>query len=114
MSNTTTKVQEARRERLRALADYYGVDESTTAHEDLKPYLDGEGEIAAFAAVTRGHFTAYIYPYCDTAEQAQDRAEHNIATDTVPEYPVAVVNLDTGETWDPGVPEYAWAKIASA
>ncbi len=110
-----------RKDALRTLAESHGMDphdRSNSGNEDLGEYLDVENyepyDIREWCAVTisgEGEFH-YAYPDYDTAEDAQARCLEYVTDDIFSEAPVAVVNLDTGETRVPDWSSLAW-KVSS-
>lgn len=102
-----------RLERLRKLAEEHVEPGPNTGAEDIAEYLpegfgpyrrDGDGSVCRpkrWAAVTRAGDLGYVYPAYDTAEDAQDRAVAYVGDDIYAEYPVCVVDLDTGRVLVP-------------
>ena len=88
-------------EALRKLADDHALSPNarTTAGEDLSADLAAPERLGAWCAVTYSpaHETTYLYPHCDTAAAARERAERFLDDPTFAELPVEVVNLDSGE-----------------
>jgi hypothetical protein len=97
---------EKRAAALRELAKEFGIvpgDETTTAGEDLPEYLGEPEKLGRWAAVTTaqgdsGYAINYVYP-CETRAEARRRSASYLRSDIFPEYPVCVVNLDTGRGW---------------
>lgn len=116
------ELQTRRRETLVALASEFWLDEkeileqlasgrfTSTATEDLAPYLrpDDPVEIERFALVTKHDDGRFVMPDFDWLEQAFDRACRHVDSDVFTEYPVTVVDLDSGKRWLPGVPLFNW------
>lgn len=101
--------QDARRTALRGLCDKHGLspNDKTTAGEDIAPYLANEISIARFAAVTRNGEIFYVIPDFATFAAAQGRAFEYVNDDIFAEWPVEVVDLDTGDTL---VPDFAMVR----
>jgi len=117
---------EKRAAALRELAAEFDItpgDLSTTTGEDLAEYLEDPAKLETWVAVTTGqghsgHAINYLYP-CPSRAAAQSRAGCHIRSDIFPEYPVCVVNLDTGRGWfaELGVLRWSkalWAGVAGA
>jgi hypothetical protein len=106
-----------RAEALRELAEEFNItpgDQSTTAGEDLAEYLADPGKLGPWVAVTTaqgdsGYAINYVYP-CETRIAAQVRAASYVRNDIFPEYPVCVVNLDTGRGWFAELGVVRWSK----
>jgi hypothetical protein len=99
--------QKRRREALQKLADEYGIDphdHNTTAGEDLAEYLLEGERIEQWVAVTGAGDYVYLYPRYATIGAARSAAFGNVADSLYAEYPLEVVNLDTGERWAPDWP----------
>lgn len=85
-----------------------GHEHPTTATEDLEPYVTGAESIdGPWCAVTTGHaddtVITYVYPGFESADGAAARATEYLRDSMFPEWPEAIVNLDTGETIEPTV-----------
>lgn len=106
-----------RAEALRKLAEEFNIspdDHSTTAGEDLAEYLKEPAKLGRWVAVTSaqgdsGYAVNYLYP-CETRAAAQTRSASFVGSDIFPEYPVCVVNLDTGRGWFAEVGVVFWSK----
>jgi hypothetical protein len=106
-----------RAEALRELAKEFDItpgDHSTTAGEDLAEYLEAPEELGPWVAVTTaqgdsGYAINYLYP-CATRAAAQTRSTSYLRNDIFPEYPVCVVNLDTGRGWFAELGVVRWSK----
>ena len=101
---------------LKKFADDYGVSTprgSEDEEEDIDRYLDGEVEIAQYAALTRhngsagGQTVVNIYPVYNDLEAAMDRAEAFMDDDIFMEQPFAVVDLQSGILWKAN-PKVEW------
>jgi hypothetical protein len=89
-------------------------DKSTTAGEDLAEYLQEPEKLGRWVAVTTaqgdsGCVINYLYP-CETKLAAQKRSASYVRNDIFPEYPVCVVNLDTGRGWFAEIGVVRWSK----
>ena len=108
---------EKRADALRELAREFDItpgDHSTTAGEDLAEYLKEPEKLGPWVAVTTaqensGYAVNYLYP-CETRAAAQARSAAYVVNDIFPEYPVCVVNLDTGRGWFAEVGVVRWSK----
>lgn len=102
---------------LRELAEEFGItpgDHSTTAGEDLSAYLDDPAKLGPWVAVTTaqgdsGYAIKYLYP-CGSRAEARARCASYLRSDIFPEYPVCVVNLDTGRGWSAELGVLRWSK----
>jgi hypothetical protein len=102
---------------LRELAEEFNItpgDQSTTAGEDLAEYLKEPEKLGRWVAVTTaqgdsGYAVNYLYP-CETRAAAQNRSASYVCSDIFPEYPVCVVNLDTGRGWCAEIGVVRWSK----
>lgn len=97
-----------RLERLHRLIEFYGVtwDDDPDIEENLDKFTVYRNTPSQWAAVTQTAVGTYIYPVYDSKAAAIARANEYPADDLCPEWPVAVVDLDTGETFTP-----AWTKL---
>jgi hypothetical protein len=108
---------EKRAAALRELAEEFDItpgDLSTTAGEDLAEYLEDPAKLEPWVAVTTGqghsgHAINYLYP-CASRAAARARAGSHIHSDIFPEYPVCVVNLDTGRGWFAELGVLRWSR----
>lgn len=78
-----------------------GHQHPTSATEDLEPYVTGVESIdGPWCAITTGRdgqaFT-YLHPGFESADGAAAKATEHLRSDIYPEWPEAIVNLDTGE-----------------
>lgn len=105
---------EGRRLALEKLADKHGTStaDNTTAGEDLAEALEEPSKLAEWCAVTERDGVFYLYPDCESAEAAKDRALRYMDDSTFHEAPVEVVNLDTGEGHTAEVGVIAWYTVA--
>jgi hypothetical protein len=95
----TSELATRRLANLTRATERFAIDTSpdTTGGEDLAPYLAGEEPCGIWCAITTGREITYAYPTFADAAAASGRACEDILDDIYAEYPVAVVNLDTGE-----------------
>ena len=108
---------EKRADALRELAREFEIspgDRSTAAGEDLAEYLKEPKNLGRWVAVTTaqgdsGNALNYLYP-CETRAGAQARSASYLRNDIYPEYPVCVVNLDTGRGWFAEIGVVRWSK----
>lgn len=121
------ETQTRRREALVALAGEYWLDVERivaigtdptghfdqTADEDLFPYLAPTEplEIASYCLVTKHEDHRYLIPVFDTLAQAFARAESYVDDDIFTEYPVEIIDLDSGTRWRPGSPAFSWQRV---
>lgn len=105
-------VQGKRREALRTLAESHGLtigSYRTTANEDISEFFgDDPTRIERWAAVTAGSEIRYIYPLYQHKSAAVAKAIEHIGDSMFAEYPVAVVNLDTGRRYRPRWSSLVW------
>lgn len=105
-------VQDRRREALRALAGTHGLtigSYRTTANEDISEFFgDDPTRIERWAAVTAGSEIRYIYPLYQRKSDAVAKATEHIGDSIFAEFPVAVVNLDTGTRYTPRWSSLVW------
>jgi hypothetical protein len=102
----------SRKEALEKLAEEHCVSlaANTSAAEDLAEALGAPEKIKKWCAVTEHDGVTYLYPDCDSAEEAKSRAEQHEGDTTFHETAVAVVDLDTGEQYSAEVGLVAWHK----
>lgn len=93
------------------IAEYHQSPEDYDAgeEEDPRPYFDGSRELERYALVTvnySSHGSAkFFFLAFDTRAEAESRGIEFATDDIFEELPVAVVDLDTGKTWEPFVKE---------
>lgn len=105
---TDTEVVEARLGRFREVCGRWfghvptenGWHEST-AEEDALDYLLGRKPLRRFCVVAGGGENVYLYPDADTLPAAAAVMEGKAQPDTWSEGLVEVLDLDTGERWEP-------------
>jgi hypothetical protein len=98
-----------RLKRFKQLMKQYGMtasDYDAGGEEDPRPYLNGTDALSRFVCVTvnyssQGFARHYFLPVFHDIEHAVARATEHAADDIFEELPVAVVDLDTGETVKP-------------
>lgn len=115
---TTTDQQQARRTAYIALIKKWWIDpdnEDTSSNEDAGHWLatadDSDpdfNEFGQYAAVTmgigeNGDEIYYVYPEFNAIEDAQKKASDNIMDDLYPERPIEIVDLDTGDIYEPAI-----------
>lgn len=108
---------EKRADALKELAREFDIspdDRAATAGEDLAEYLNEPEKLGPWVAVTTaqgdsGCAINYLYP-CETRAAAQRRSASYLRNDIYPEYPVCVVNLDTGRGWFAELGVVRWSK----
>ncbi len=82
---------------------------NTAAAEDYQLVLDGDLPITRFVAVTTGgESITYVAPAGDTLEEATAKAIAEITDRTYAEAPIAVVDLDNGNTYRPDWTSTKW------
>lgn len=104
-----------RAERLLKLIESYGqkpTDYDEGEEEDPRPYISGEEECERFCCVTvnytsHGYAKWFFLPVFPKRDAAELRAVEYAENDLFEELPVAVVDLDSGETWTP-----EWGSLA--
>lgn len=111
--------QEKRQEAFAKLIDSYGqrpTDYDEGEEEDPRPYLSGELSLDPWIVVTVNYSShgepKYFFLPEATRPDAQARAVHFAADDIFEEIPVAVVNLDTAEVWEPRWSSLQWRRAA--
>lgn len=109
----TTLTRQARIDALKRACDRFDVEYTSprlSSTEDLAPYFYGAETIGEWAAVTECGEWRYIYPDFSHPLDAQNKAVENIGDDIHAESPVAVINLETGETLRPDWNTVEWRK----
>ncbi len=118
MTKKQAQKKQARELAFRAVLEKYGL-ELTSSHsgaEDAEEYLSGSKPIRRFCAITTssgdgGRQLVYAYADSNTRHQAFDQAVGNIDDPDFAESPVAVVDLDTRETWEPDFSTIQWNSV---
>jgi hypothetical protein len=111
--------QEQRREALRKLCDRVGLEIKpdgpwdTSGEEDIAEFFENSEvpakDIHEWAVVTQHDEYDYVYPQYDDLDAAIARAEEFVGDSTFGEFPVEIVNLDSGEKFTPRI-TFTWSK----
>lgn len=80
----------------------------TCAAEDYEAVLLGDIELTRFVHVTQAGNIVYVEPSAEDRESAFERAVENINDDIFEEAPIAVVDLDNGNTYFPQWKSLRW------
>jgi hypothetical protein len=106
-AQTTRDPQTPRTEAYRKLCSDYGIDlDGRSCHsgeEDAMDYLADPQTIKRYCAVTEHGIWRYAYPDYETPEGARERASEFIDDGLFSEQPVAVVDLDNDQAWEPAL-----------
>lgn len=92
-------------------------DYDEEVEEDLRPYFSNRDriELGRYCCVTvnyssHGHAKYFFLPRFETSSDARQRAYEFISDEIFEEIPVEVVDLDTGEAWEPLLHLAPWQK----
>lgn len=114
--NPLTDINEARRVAFRELALEHVPEDFNTGAEDVAlhlpegfgPYPGGDFSVGRFVSHTCSGELHYLYP-CSTLADAKERTHRYVGDTIYAESPVAVHDLDTGDTHRPKL-DTPWIK----
>jgi len=103
LSPTTTETNARWIEAFKVVCAHFGLgpDDPSSAGEDYAMVLSGEIPIERFVAITSAGSCTYVKPAGGDVDCAKSTAVDYITNDLYAEMPVAVVDLDNGNTYRP-------------
>jgi hypothetical protein len=98
----------------KAVLDEFGIDpedDTYSGGEDAGEFMSGEREIERFCSVTQSGDFFYANPITDDFDSAKERCVMYIGDPLYAEMPVCVIDLETGQRWEPDWSVITWQEV---